>query len=426
MTTDDARLFNAPLAEIDPEMADIVVRELARQRAGVELIASENIVSRAVLEAQGSVITNKTVEGYPGARYHGGAAVVDEMERLGIDRARRVFGAAYCNLQPHSGTQANRTAIHALVKPGERILSMRLDAGGHLSHGAPFSLTGRIYDIAHYGVRRQDGRIDMDEVAARAAEHRPALIIAGGSAYPRALDFAAFRAVADRVGARLMVDMAHFAGLVAGGAHPTPFGQADIVTTTTTKTLRGPRGGLVLCDAPDIAKRVDSALFPGVQGSAHLHTMAAKTVCLGEALRPSFRDYAAAVVANARAMAGALADRGYDVVSGGTDTHLLLVDLRRHGLTGDVACAWLERAGITTNKNMMPFDEERPSVTSGLRFGTAAGTTRGFGRQEFRRIGELVADMLDALAAGGGDERRLAAVRREVSALCGRYPLYPE
>jgi len=425
MTVTHAGFFTAPLAEADPEMGDIVRRELARQRNNIELIASENIVSRAVLEAQGSVITNKTVEGYPGARYHAGAGVVDDMERLGIARAKELFGCEFANLQPHSGSQANQVVYQALLRPGDRILSMDLNAGGHLSHGAPVNQTGRWFSVAHYGVRRQDGRIDMDEVAALADQIRPQLIIAGGSAYPRIIDFPAFRAIADGVGAKLLVDMAHFAGLVAGRAYPSPVPHAHVTTTTTTKTLRGARGGLILTDDAELAKQIDSALFPGVQGSAHLQVMAGKTVCLGEALRPEFRGYAAAVVENARILAAALTARGCDVVSGGTDTHLMLVDLRRHGLKGNRACDRLEAAGLTCNKNMVPFDEEKPWVTSGLRLSSSAGTTRGFGAAEFERIAERIADVLDAMTAGD-DGAAIDETRAEVAALCERFPIYPQ
>ena len=409
------------LAETDPQMAAIVERELQRQSSCIELIASENIVSRAVLEAQGSVITNKTVEGYPGARYHGGAAVVDDMERLGIERACQLFECRYANLQPHSGSQANQTVFHALLRPGDRVLSMQLSAGGHLSHGAEVNQSGRFYDIRHYGVRRQDGRIDMNEVAEVAEQHRPQLIVAGGSAYPRIIDFERFRQIADSVGAHLLVDMAHIAGLVAGGAHPSPVRHAHVVTSTTTKTLRGARGGLILCDDSGLGRKFDSALFPGVQGSAHLHTMAAKTVCLGEALAPSFQDYAAAVVDNARTLAAGLMARGFDVVSGGTDTHLVLLDLRTHSVTGKAASDSLEALGINANKNMVPFDTEKPWITSGLRLGTAAGTSRGFGLEQFSSIAELIADVLDATSRSADAP---AHVRAEVAAMCERFPLY--
>ncbi len=419
-----AGYFTASLGESDPELAGMVGRELARQRDQIELIASENIVSRAVLEAQGSILTNKTVEGYPGNRYHGGADLADEIEVLGIARARALFGCGFANLQPHSGSQANQVAYLALLKPGGRILSMGLAAGGHLSHGARPNQSGKWFDVRHYGVRRQDGRIDMDGVAQAAEEHRPKLVIAGGSAYPRIIDFAGFRAIADRVGAHLLVDMAHFAGLVAGDAHPSPVPHAHITTTTTYKSLRGARGGMVLTDDGDLAKRIDSALFPGVQGSPLLHAMAGKAACLGEALKPEFKDYAAAVVANARALAAALMERGHDIVSGGTDTALMLLDLRAKGLTGNVASDRLESAGLTCNKNAVPFDTEKPTVTSGLRLSSAAGTTRGFGVPEFTRVGELIANVLDELAAGGG-ETVASAARAEASEICRRFPIYP-
>ena len=425
MGTVHAGYFTAPLAESDPELAGMIGRELARQRDQIELIASENIVSRAVLEAQGSVLTNKTVEGYPGNRYHGGADLADGIEALGIARARALFGCGFANLQPHSGSQANQVVYLALLKPGDRILSMGLAAGGHLSHGARPNQSGKWFDVRHYGVRRQDGRIDMEEVARAAEEHRPKLIIAGGSAYPRIIDFEGFRAIADGIGAHLLVDMAHFAGLVAGGAHPSPVPHAHITTTTTYKSLRGARGGMVLTDDGDLAKRIDSALFPGVQGSPMLHAMAGKAACLGEALKPAFKDYAAAVVENARALAAALMARGHDIVSGGTDTALMLVDLRAKGLTGDVAGARLEQAGLTCNKNAVPFDTEKPTVTSGLRLSSSAGTTRGFGRAEFTRVGELIADVLDELAAGR-DGAAVVGARAAASEICRRFPIYPD
>ena len=420
-----AGYFTAPLAESDPDLAGMIGRELARQRDQIELIASENIVSRAVLEAQGSVLTNKTVEGYPGNRYHGGADLADEIEALGIARARALFGCDFANLQPHSGSQANQVVYLALLKPGDRILGMDLSAGGHLSHGARPNQSGKWFGVRHYGVRRQDGRIDMDEVAQAAEEHRPKLIIAGGSAYPRVIDFEGFRAIADGVGAHLLVDMAHIAGLVAGGAHPSPVPHAHITTTTTYKSLRGARGGMVLTDDEGLAKRIDSALFPGVQGSPLLHAMAGKAACLAEALKPEFKDYAAAVVENARALAAALMARGYDIVSGGTDTALMLVDLRSKDLTGDVASARLEAAGLTCNKNAVPFDTEKPGVTSGLRLASSAGTTRGFGVAEFERVGELIADVLGELAAGG-EGAAVVAARAEVSEICSRFPIYPD
>ena len=421
----DADFFAAGLDAADPELAASVRRELARQQDGVELIASENIVSAAVLEAQGSVLTNKYAEGYPGRRYYGGCEFVDEAEALAIERARRLFGCGFANVQPHSGAQANQTVFMALLRPGDTILGMSLAAGGHLTHGAPPNQSGKWFEAVQYGVRRDDALVDFDEVARLAERHRPKLIVAGGSAYPRTLDFARFREIADGVGARLLVDMAHFAGLVAGGVHPSPLPFADAVTTTTHKTLRGPRGGMVLAAEADLARKIDSALFPGLQGGPLMHAIAAKAVAFGEALRPSFRDYAGRVVENARALAARLAGRGLDIVSGGTDTHLLLVDLRPKGLTGRDAEAALGRAGLTCNKNGVPFDPRPPTVTSGVRLGTPAGTTRGFGVAEFERIGDLIGDVLDAMAARGEPdpevERRARAV---VAELCARFPIY--
>ncbi len=420
-----AGYFTAGLAQADPDIARAVDEELARQREVVELIASENIVSRAVLEAQGSVLTNKTVEGYPGRRYHGGAVNVDAIERLAVERACRLFGCRFANVQPHSGTQANQAVFEALLAPGDPVLGMALDAGGHLSHGAPVNMSGRTYRVAHYGVRAGDGVLDYEGAEALAREHRPKLIVAGGSAYPRAIDFERFRAIADSVGARLLVDMAHFAGLVAGGQHPDPLPHADVVTTTTYKSLRGARGGIILSNDEALARRIDAAVFPGVQGSPLLHALAAKAVCLGEALRPEFRAYARAVLDNARALAQALAARDYPVVAGGTDTPLLLLDLRPRGLTGKAAAESLDRAGITCNKNAVPGDPERPTVTSGVRLGVSAATTRGFGVAELQRVGTLVADVLDALAAHPEDNS--AAERRaltEVHALTQALPIY--
>ena len=416
--------FTAALAEADPEIATAVADELERQRDVVELIASENIVSRAVLEAQGSILTNKTIEGYPGNRYHGGAANVDVIERIAIERAGRLFGCRFANVQPHSGSQANQAVFVALLKEGDKVLSMELFAGGHLSHGSPYNLTGRCFPVVQYGVRRQDGLIDYDGVDGLAREHRPTLIIAGGSAYPRAIDFPRLRKAADAVGALLLVDMAHFSGLVAGGAHPSPFPYADIATTTTYKSLRGARGGIILTDREEIAKKIDGGVFPGVQGSPLLHALAAKAVCLGEALRPEFKAYAAAVLANARALAETLLQRGYDLVGGGTDTPLMLVDLRRQGVKGNVASALLERAGITCNKNPVPFDPEEPSVGSGLRFGVSAATTRGFGTAEFATVGGWIADLLDVLAKRSDTAALETEIRRRVVAMTARFPIY--
>ncbi|MFN0042610.1 MAG: serine hydroxymethyltransferase [Alphaproteobacteria bacterium] len=421
----DDMFFDAGLAACDPALAAAVRAELDRQQQHIELIASENIVSRAVLEAQGSVLTNKYAEGYPGRRYYGGCEHVDVAERLAIDRARKLFGCAHANVQPHSGAQANFAVFLALLQPGETILGLSLAAGGHLTHGAPPNVSGKWFNAVHYGVRRQDGRIDHGEVERLALEHEPKLIIAGGSAYPRIIDFAAFRAIADKVGALLMVDMAHFAGLVAGGAHPNPFPHAHVATTTTHKTLRGPRGGMILTNDPELAKKFNSAVFPGSQGGPLMHVIAAKAVAFGEALDPSFTGYAHAVVENARALAEGLTRRGFDIVSGGTDTHLMLVDLRSKGLTGKAAEASLGRAHLTCNKNGVPFDPEKPTITSGIRLGTPAGTTRGFGVAEFGRVAELIADVLDALARNREDnEGAEAAARAGVLALCRRHPIY--
>ena len=414
-----------PLAANDPELAAAIGRELERQQSQVELIASENIVSRAVLEAQGSVLTNKYAEGYPGRRYYGGCEFVDIAEQLAIDRAKQLFGCAFANVQPHSGAQANQAVLLALLTPGDTILGMSLAAGGHLTHGARPNLSGKWFNAVAYGVRRDDARIDFDEVERLAHAHRPKLIIAGGSAYPRIIDFSRFRAIADDIGAYLMVDMAHFAGLVAGGAHPSPLPHANVVTTTTHKTLRGPRGGMILAEDEDIGRRINAAVFPGLQGGPLMHVIAAKAAALGEALQPSFAGYASAVVENARTLADALAQAGLAIVSGGTDTHLLLVDLRPLGLTGRDAEVSLERAGITCNKNGIPFDPEKPTVTSGIRLGSPAATTRGFGAEEFRTVGQMIVDVLQALARGRTDNGAAEArVREEVRGLCGRFPIY--
>ena len=422
-----SRLFRTALRDSDPELFAAITDELRRQQQQVELIASENIVSRAVLEAQGSVLTNKYAEGYPGRRYYGGCAFVDVAESLAIERAKRLFDCAFVNVQPHSGAQANQAVMLALLKPGDTVLGMSLAAGGHLTHGAPPNLSGKWFKAVQYGVRRADARIDYDEVERLTDEHRPRLIIAGGSAYPRIIDFARFRQIADRVGAYLMVDMAHFAGLVAAGVHPSPLPHAHVVTTTTHKTLRGPRGGLILTDDPDLGKRINSAVFPGLQGGPLMHVIAAKAVAFGEALSDDFKTYARAVRDNAAALAEALQDGGLAIVSGGTDTHLALVDLRPKGLTGVVAEGSLERAGITCNKNGIPFDPEKPTVTSGIRVGSPAGTTRGFGPAEFRTIGALIVEVLDGLAENvddnGAAER---AVREKIAALCERFPIYPD
>jgi glycine hydroxymethyltransferase len=414
------------LAIADPELAAAIEGERKRQQSQIELIASENIVSRAVLEAQGSLLTNKYAEGYPGRRYYGGCAFVDIAERLAIERAKRLFGCGFANVQPHAGAQANQAVLLALLAPGDTILGMSLAAGGHLTHGAPPNLSGKWFHAMTYGVRADDARIDFDEVERQAETHRPRLIIAGGSAYPRIIDFARFRAVADRVGAYLMVDMAHFAGLVAGQAHPSPLPHAHVVTTTTHKTLRGPRGGMVLCNDPEIARRIDSAVFPGLQGGPLMHVIAAKAVAFGEALQPGFAGYAHTVVDNAQTLAGTLAEAGLAIVSGGTDTHLLLVDLRPLGLTGRDAEQALERAGITCNKNGIPFDPQKPIVTSGIRLGSPAATTRGFGRAEFRQVGMWIGEVLHGLAQNpGGDAAIETRVRGAVAALCARFPIYP-
>src|SRR5262244_2704238 len=397
---DVANLFTASLAESDPEIADVIKRELSRQGDEIELIASENIVSKAVLEAQGSVLTNKYAEGLPGRRYYGGCQHVDLVENLAIERVTRLFGCRFANVQPHSGASANAAAFMALMTPGDTFLGLNLAAGGH--------------------------RIDMEEVARLAREHRPKVIVAGGSAYPRIIDFRAFRAIADEVGAYLMVDMAHFAGLVAGGVHPSPFPHAHVATSTTHKTLRGPRGGFLLTDDEELAKKINSAVFPGLQGGPLMHVIAAKAVAFGEALKPLFKLYAKNVTENAKALAETLKSKGLDIVSGGTDTHLMLVDLRPKRLTGKVAEAALGRAHITCNKNGIPFDPEKPTVTSGIRLGTPAGTTRGFGIAEFRQVGEMIVEVLDALSAKGAEEDAAAetAVREKVARLVGRFPIY--
>ena len=423
-----SRFFDDSLSAVDREVFGAIGDELRRQRTQIELIASENIVSRAVLEAQGSVLTNKYAEGYSGRRYYGGCEFVDVVEDLAIARAKQLFDCGYVNVQPNSGSQANQGAMMALIKPGDTIMGMSLAAGGHLTHGAPPNQSGKWFNAVQYGVRVQDHLIDMDEVAALAKEHKPKLIIAGGSAYPRIIDFPAFRAIADSVGAYLMVDMAHFAGLVAGGVHPNPLPHADIVTTTTHKTLRGPRGGMILTNNGDIAKKVNSAIFPGLQGGPLMHVIAGKAVAFGEALQPSFKTYAASVVENAKALASSLAERGLDIVSGGTDTHLMLVDLRPKSVTGKVAEAALERAHMTCNKNGIPFDPEKPTITSGVRLGTPAATTRGFGVSEFREVGDLIVQVLDGLTANGDDKNGAveAEVKAQVLSLCDKFPIYGE
>ncbi len=421
-----ARFFTAPLAEVDPAVAAAIEGELARQQDGIELIASENLVSRAVLEAQGSVLTNKYAEGYPGRRYYGGCAEVDKVERLAIDRAKALFGCAFANVQPHSGAQANQAVMLALLQPGDVILGQDLAAGGHLTHGAPVNLSGKWFKAVTYGVRRDDHRVDMDEVRDLARQHRPKMIIAGGSAIPRALDFKAFREIADEVGAILMADVAHFAGLIATGLYPSPFPHAHVVTTTTHKTLRGPRGGMILSDDPELGKRINSAVFPGLQGGPLMHVIAAKAVAFGEALTPEFRAYQKRVVENARAMAEELLGLGFGLVAGGTDCHLVLVDLRPKNLTGKAAEASLERAHITCNKNAIPFDPQKPAVTSGIRLGSPAATTRGFGGEEFREVARMIGEVLEGLARSNDGTNDLVEQRvaERVKALCARFPVY--
>jgi len=418
--------FTASLEEADPEIAAAVRQELGRQRDEIELIASENIVSRAVLEAQGSVLTNKYAEGYPGRRYYGGCQYVDVVERLAVERVTKLFGAAFANVQPHSGAQANQAAFMALMRPGDTFMGLNLAAGGHLTHGSPVNLSGKWFKVVPYGVRRDDHRIDFDEVERLARQHRPKVIVTGGSAYPRFIDFRRFREIADDVGAKLMVDMAHFAGLVAGGAHPSPVPHAHVVTSTTHKTLRGPRGGFILTNDEEIAKKVNSAVFPGSQGGPLMHVVAAKAVAFAEALRPGFRLYAKNVVENAKALAEILKSKGLDMVAGGTDTHVMLVDLRPKRLTGKVAEEALGRAHITCNKNGIPFDPEKPTVTSGIRLGTPAGTSRGFGVAEFQQIGEMLVEVLDALAHKNASEDAVVegAVREKVKRLTARFPIY--
>jgi glycine hydroxymethyltransferase len=419
--------FSASLAEADPIIFDAITKELGRQQHEIELIASENIVSRAVMEAQGSVMTNKYAEGYPGKRYYGGCQFVDIAETVAIERATKLFGCKFANVQPNSGSQANQGVFMALMQPGDTFMGLDLAAGGHLTHGSPVNVSGKWFKVAPYTVRKDDQIIDMDEVARIAHETKPKVIVAGGSAYARFWDFARFRQIADEVGAWLFVDMAHFAGLVAGGAHPSPFPHAHVVTTTTHKTLRGPRGGMILTNDEDLAKKFNSAIFPGIQGGPLMHVIAAKAVSFGEALRPEFKTYAHAVVANAKALAETLKSAGFDLVTGGTDNHLMLVDLRPKNLTGKASEASLGRAYITCNKNGIPFDPQKPFVTSGVRLGTPAGTTRGFGIAEFKRIGELIAETLDGLSKANSDEGNEAveaAVRDKVKDLTARFPIY--
>lgn len=416
--------FASNLADSDAEIFAAIEEELHRQQDGIELIASENIVSRAVLRAQGSVLTNKYAEGYPNKRYYGGCEFVDKVEQLAIDRACKLFNCNYANVQPSSGSQANQGVFLALLQPNDTFLGMSLAAGGHLTHGAAPNMSGKWFNAVQYGVREADALIDYDAVERLAKEHKPKLIIAGGSAYPRVIDFARFRAIADSIGAYFMVDMAHYAGLIAAGVYPSPFPHAHVVTTTTHKTLRGPRGGMILTNDEEIAKKINSAIFPGLQGGPLMHVIAGKAVAFGEALQPSFKEYGKAVLENARALADTLVKRGVNIVSGGTDSHLMLVDLRPKKLTGKAAEAALERAGLTCNKNAIPFDPEKPFVTSGIRLGTPAGTTRGFGVAEFTKIGNLIGDVLDGLANGGDNSVVESKVRTEVLALCKQFPIY--
>ena len=423
----DTGFFTEPLSSRDPELFASITSELGRQRHEIELIASENFVSRAVMEAQGSVMTNKYAEGYPGKRYYGGCQFVDLAENLAIARACQLFGTAFANVQPNSGSQANQGVFQALLHPGDTILGMSLDAGGHLTHGAAPNQSGKWFKAVQYGVRKQDLTLDYAQVADLAAEHKPKIIIAGGSAIPRIIDFARMRAIADSVGAYLLVDMAHFAGLVAAGLYPSPFPHAHVATTTTHKTLRGPRGGMIVTNDEALAKKFNSAIFPGIQGGPLMHVIAAKAVAFGEALRPGFKTYQAQVIKNAQALADELMKGGLDIVTGGTDTHLMLVDLRPKGVKGNATEKALGRAHITCNKNGIPFDTEKPTITSGVRLGTPAGTTRGFAEAEFRQIGRWITEVVDGLAANGEDNSAVEArVAAEVEALCHRFPIYPD
>jgi len=416
--------FDNDLKTADPELFTSIEEELRRQQTQIELIASENIVSLAVLRAQGSVLTNKYAEGYPGKRYYGGCEFVDKAEQLAIDRACKLFGCSYANVQPNSGSQANQGVFNALLQPGDTILGMSLAAGGHLTHGATVNQSGKWFKAVAYGVKESDCLIDYEEVDRLAKEHKPKLIIAGYSAYPRVLDFARFRKIADSVGAYLMVDMAHFAGLVAAGVYPSPLPHAHVVTTTTHKTLRGPRGGMILSNDAELGKKFNSAIFPGIQGGPLMHVIAGKAVAFGEALKPEFKAYGKAVVENAKALAETLVKRGVNITTGGTENHLMLVDLRPKKVTGKAAEESLERAGLTCNKNAIPFDPEKPFVTSGIRLGTPAGTTRGFGVAEFKQIGERIGDVLDGLSKGGDNSAVEKQVRAKVEELCKRFPIY--
>lgn len=419
--------FTDDLSQRDPVLFDAIGKELERQQTQIELIASENIVSRAVLQAQGTVLTNKYAEGYPGKRYYGGCEFVDIAEELARERAKEIFGAQYVNVQPNSGSQANQGVMMALLQPGDTILGMALSSGGHLTHGAAPNQSGKWYNAIQYGVRKEDALLDYDEVARLAKEHKPKMIIAGASAYPRVIDFKRFREIADSVGALLFVDMAHYAGLIAAGAYPSPVPHAHVVTTTTHKTLRGPRGGMILTNDEDIAKKVNSAIFPGIQGGPLMHVIAAKAVCFGEVLTPEFKAYGHAVVRNAKVLAETLKEGGFDIVSGGTDSHIVLLDLRPKKLTGNVVEKVLEAAGMTCNKNAVPFDPEKPMVTSGVRLGTPAATTRGFGEGEWRQVGQMINRVLDGLAVNGveGNKAIEREVRENVRTLCARFPIYP-
>jgi len=417
--------FNTHLKDSDPELYGSLDHELTRQRDGIELIASENIVSKAVLEAQGSVFTNKYAEGYPGRRYYGGCEFVDVAEQLAIDRVKKLYGAAWANVQPHSGAQANQGVFLALLNPGDTILGMSLAAGGHLTHGAGPNLSGKWFNAVQYGVRRDDARIDFDEVQRLADEHKPKMIIAGGSAYPRVLDFKKFREIADSCGAYLMVDMAHISGLVAAGYHPNPIEDAHVVTSTTHKTLRCGRGGMIMTNDEDLGKKINSAMFPGLQGGPLMHSIAGKCAGFGEALKPEFKTYIKNVVENAQVLAETLVECGFDIVSGGTDNHIVLVDLRPKGLTGNISEVALENAHMTCNKNGVPFDPEKPMVTSGIRLGTPAATTRGFGKDEFRQVGLMIGEVLDGLASNSNDNSAVeAAVAEKVQKLCRAFPIY--
>ncbi len=420
-----SRFFNQNLAERDPDIAKVLTAEKQRQQNQVELIASENIVSQAVLEAQGSVLTNKYAEGYPKKRYYGGCEVVDIAEELAIERAKKIFGASYVNVQPHSGSQANQAVFMALLNTGDTYMGMELSAGGHLTHGSPVNQSGKWFNVVPYGVRRQDARIDFDELEAMAMEHKPKMIIAGSTAYPRIIDFKKFREIADKVGAYLMVDMAHFAGLVAGGAHPSPIGIADVVTTTTHKTLRGPRGGMILTNNDEIAEKIRMAVFPGLQGGPLMHVIAGKAVAFGEALQPEFSAWAQQVIKNAQTLADTLSTRGLEIVSGGTDNHLILVDLRPFNISGKIAEKSLDNAGMTCNKNTIPFDPASPFITSGIRLGTPAGTTRGFKEEEFIFIGNAIADVLENLSQTPDNNAAIEqSVKAKIKELCSRFPIY--